>query len=130
MSLNSKKVIYYILIVIANILFITTESFGQNPSASSKDVNIEDSIKKHYRHYWADYPQKAKEEGVSGTVILTFDVDSTCSIINRKVKEGIGYGCDESALSSLDKMEKDLKNDNKSKCKPSSITMPVKFIQK
>ena len=74
------------------------------------------------------YPQAAAEAGIQGQVIVQFDLDSTCSIINRKIIKGIGYGCDEEALNSMDEAEKKLKKDNKAKCCCfKKIEIPVKF---
>jgi outer membrane biosynthesis protein TonB len=44
------------------------------------------------------YPKKAKENKVSGTVIIEFDRDSNCVFSNPKIIKGLGYGCDEEAL--------------------------------
>jgi TonB family protein len=74
------------------------------------------------------YPLAAAEAGIQGQVIVQFDVDSTCALINRKVIKGIGHGCDEEALNSMDEAEKKLKADNKSKCcRFKKIEIPVKF---
>lgn len=74
------------------------------------------------------YPLAAKEANIQGDVVVTFDIDSTCSLINRKIASGIGYGCDEEALRALDEAEKSLKSKNGSKCCPvKSIKVPVRF---
>jgi protein TonB len=43
------------------------------------------------------YPEQAVENGVEGTVFVTFVVEADGSISNPKVLRGIGYGCDEEA---------------------------------
>jgi len=120
MNLSYKSIIVLIP------FFTTIFSYGQD----SSKMTVEDSIKTKYVRYPVKYPKKAKENGISGTVIVTYDIDSTCSFVNRTIKEGLGYGCDEAALAVLDKIEKDIKRDNKSKCKPFSMTMPIRFIMK
>ena len=47
------------------------------------------------------YPRQAQDNNISGTVILAFDIDSSCRIINIRVDKGIGYGCDEEAIKAL-----------------------------
>ena len=43
------------------------------------------------------YPEKAAENGIYGTVYVTFVVEKDGSISNPKIIRGIGYGCDEEA---------------------------------
>lgn len=129
MSFNKYPVIFFNGIVMTILLFTASVSYGQNVS-KTKPLDLKDSIKTRYYQYPVKYPKEAIEKGIGGTVIITFYIDSTCSIINRRVKEGIGYGCDEAALSVFDKVEKDMKRDNKSRCIPDSMTFPVRFISK
>ena len=44
------------------------------------------------------YPIKAREEGISGRVYITFIIDENGNIKEPKVLRGIGGGCDEEAL--------------------------------
>jgi len=44
------------------------------------------------------YPQQATENGIQGTVYVSFVVDSKGNITDVKVLRGIGGGCDEEAL--------------------------------
>ena len=44
------------------------------------------------------YPQQATENGIQGTVYVSFVVDSKGNITDAKVLRGIGGGCDEEAL--------------------------------
>lgn len=44
------------------------------------------------------YPKDAKSKGIEGKVYVEFVVDETGSLTEIKVKEGIGYGCDEEAV--------------------------------
>ena len=73
------------------------------------------------------YPKEALENKVEGTVLLAFDLDSTCKIVNPRVLRGIGYGCDEMALQELIRLSYnetvfDLKN-----CPHSSLEIPIQF---
>lgn len=44
------------------------------------------------------YPEKARNEGIQGTVKLRFEVDYKGKVHHVKVISGIGYGCDEEAI--------------------------------
>lgn len=48
-----------------------------------------------------NYPEKAKNAGIEGEVILSFIVDKDGSIVDPQVIRGIGAGCDEEALKVL-----------------------------
>ncbi len=45
-----------------------------------------------------NYPRDARENGITGSVYVSFVIDSKGKVINTKVKKGIGGGCDEEAL--------------------------------
>ena len=45
-----------------------------------------------------NYPNIAKEKGTSGTVYISFFIDTNGKAIDHKVETGIGDGCDEEAL--------------------------------
>lgn len=45
-----------------------------------------------------NYPDEAKDKGISGVVYVTFVVDYDGEITNVKVIRGIGGGCDEEAV--------------------------------
>ena len=47
------------------------------------------------------YPRIAQDNGISGTVMLLFDIDSNCRVVNIRVEKGIGFGCDEEAVKAL-----------------------------
>ena len=57
--------------------------------------------------YLADnisYPQKAREEGIQGTVYVTFVVEKDGSIADVRILRGIGGGCDEEAMEVVENM--------------------------
>jgi len=45
-----------------------------------------------------NYPKKAKENGISGTVYVSLTIDEKGNVSNVKVLRGIGGGCDEEAV--------------------------------
>lgn len=50
------------------------------------------------------YPPIARENGITGTVYVTFIVDKEGKVSDAKVLRGIGAGCDEEALRVINKM--------------------------
>jgi TonB family protein len=44
------------------------------------------------------YPENARRKGIQGKVLLDFIVLENLEVTDVKVKEGLGYGCDEEAL--------------------------------
>jgi hypothetical protein len=113
--------------------FITTNLFSQRgtikvvkPTENKSKIDSVASYRQSvalFSTMTLEYPLLAKENNISGTVIISYDIDSNCSFINRKVVSGIGYGCDEAALKSLDQMEIDLKRKNNFPCKSSKNNM-------
>ncbi len=52
------------------------------------------------------YPAEAQKRGIQGKVIISFGISKEGNIINPKVVEGIGHGCDKEALRVVKKMPK------------------------
>ncbi len=73
------------------------------------------------------YPQVAKESGISGTVYVSFVVDSRGKVQEAKIMRGIGGGCDEEALRVIKMMPG--WNPGKQAGKPVRVqfTMPIRF---
>ncbi|MCX6303432.1 MAG: energy transducer TonB [Bacteroidetes bacterium] len=44
------------------------------------------------------YPDKARDARVEGSVVVEYDIHDNGMVRNPKVLKGIGYGCDEEAL--------------------------------
>jgi len=105
-------------LIVALFIFCCLSTYAQ-----CKDTAVHYFIKAN-----AKFPRSALEKGIHGNVIVSFDIDSSCSIVNRQVTKGLGYGCDEAALESLDIAEERLKKEHNSKCCPvRGLTAPVKF---
>lgn len=65
------------------------------------------------------YPKEARTNNVEGKVVIQFIINEDGTPSDFKVKEGIGYGCDEAAVEAFKKMPK---------WKPATINgQPVKF---
>ena len=76
------------------------------------------------------FPQSAKEKGISGTVYVSFLVESTGKISDIKVLKGIGSGCDEEAIRVVRKMPNWIPGKQAGKPVGVKFTMPIKFSQK
>jgi hypothetical protein len=48
-----------------------------------------------------EYPKKARDNNICGTVIVEIEVDSLGIQRNPRVTKGLGYGCDEAALKAV-----------------------------
>jgi len=109
-------------------LFITVASTAQINQLTIMTSSTGDSISINFKLYRVKYPSMAKENGLQGTVKIIFDIDSTCSIVNRNVTNGIGGGCEEEAMKTLNAAEIDLKKRNSNRCKNmTGLTHEVKF---
>ena len=96
-------------------------------NANSESVNLRNDSLEFYR-YSIKYPRDAQSNSIEGTVMYTIDIDSTCSIINRRLIKKLGYGCEEAVNETLNTWQKDMKKKNKSKCKPGKdLSLPVNF---
>ena len=49
------------------------------------------------------YPEIAKRSGIEGTVLILLKSMRGGNVINTKVREGIGAGCDEAAIEAIKK---------------------------
>jgi TonB family protein len=77
-----------------------------------------------------NYPQKAKETGIQGTVYVSFHVDENGNVVNAKVIKGIGKECDEEALRVIKMMPKWKPGNQSGKSVKVAFTLPIKFALK
>ncbi|MES2431932.1 MAG: TonB family protein [Bacteroidota bacterium] len=56
------------------------------------------------------FPKEAADNNISGTVIVIFDIDSTCNKVNIRIEKSLGYGCDEEALRAISKCKNYIHN--------------------
>lgn len=104
---------------ISLLLFVALEAWCQSDTIPNKGPWISTS---------GIYPIKAQEAGISGNVIIQFEVDSVCQITNKRVIQGLGYGCDEAALRLINgKYETTLMKINHFKCAAGTMTVPIAF---
>jgi TonB family protein len=74
------------------------------------------------------YPQNAKENGVQGTVYITFIITASGKVTKAQVLKGIGGGCDEEALRVINKMPDWIPGRQSGIEVPVQYNLPIKFI--
>ncbi len=103
-------------LLIAHSLFF----FSQNNSIPNES-NTNYSLK-------MEYPMEAQLNEIEGSVIITFDLDATCSIHHIRQDIVLGYGCEDAIFDSLCELELLLKKDFNNTCEPLvDNTIPALF---
>jgi protein TonB len=74
------------------------------------------------------YPAIARENGISGQVIVQFVVSKDGEIQKAKVVRGIGGGCNEEALRVVNEMPKWKPGKHNGRPVPVTFTLPIKFV--
>jgi protein TonB len=74
------------------------------------------------------YPAIARENGISGQVIVQFVVTKDGDIQKAKVVRGIGGGCDDEALRVVNAMPKWKPGKHNGRAVPVTFTLPIKFV--
>jgi protein TonB len=74
------------------------------------------------------YPAIARENGISGQVIVQFVVSKEGDIQKAKVVRGIGGGCNEEALRVVNGMPKWKPGKHNGRAVPVTFTLPIKFV--
>ena len=73
------------------------------------------------------YPEKAKDENISGRVFISFVIEKDGSVSNVKVLRGIGGGCDEEAARVISSMPKWKPGKQKGEFVRVSYQIPIMF---
>ena len=74
------------------------------------------------------YPAIARENGISGQVIVQFVVAKDGEIKNARVVRGIGGGCNEEALRVVNGMPRWKPGMHNGRAVPVTFTLPIKFV--
>ena len=74
-----------------------------------------------------DYPEMARETGISGKVFVTFVVEKDGSITDVRVLRGIGGGCDEEAIRGVKSMPKWTPGRQRNMPVRVQFNLPIKF---
>ena len=109
------KRFYILAILIIQTLFLVAQ--GNTPNESNTHYSLK-----------MEYPREAEMNEIEGTVIITFDLDKTCSIHNIRQDVILGFGCEDVMFDSLCELEELLKKDFNSTCDPIvDNTLPAVF---
>ncbi|MCC6385246.1 MAG: TonB family protein [Bacteroidia bacterium] len=76
------------------------------------------------------YPAIARENGITGTVYVTFEIDQNGKVKDAKVLRGIGGGCDEEALRVVRNMPSWKPGKQRGKPVRVQYNLPVRFVLK
>ena len=74
-----------------------------------------------------NYPEMARESGISGKVFVTFVVEPNGSVTNVSILRGIGGGCDEEAKRVIKAMPRWIPGKQRGKPVRVQFNMPIKF---
>jgi TonB family protein len=74
-----------------------------------------------------DYPSNAEEEGITGTVLVSFVVSKTGKISNTRILRGVGKACDEEAKRVINEMPLWLPGKQNGRYVPVLFQIPIKF---
>ncbi len=73
------------------------------------------------------YPERAKEAGIEGKVLVGFNINTDGSISDINVVNGIGYGCDEAAKSLIAQMPNWIPEQLDGRYLQTYYTLPIAF---
>jgi TonB family protein len=73
------------------------------------------------------YPQQARENGIQGTVYVTFVIETDGSITDIRILKGVGGGCDEEVIKLIKNMPRWKSGTQNGKPVRVQYNMPVKF---
>ena len=104
--------------------FSGCNDFGTNIKAKRKCSN---SNLVHFISLNLEYPEEAKEQGINGTVLISFVVDEYGVIQDPYVLKDIGGGCGDAALDVVNKMGRWEAGVNKNKKVKVKLNLPIKF---
>lgn len=76
------------------------------------------------------YPAIARENGITGTVYVTFEIDQNGRVKDAKILRGIGGGCDEEALRVVMNMPPWKPGKQRGKPVRVQYNLPVRFVLK
>jgi protein TonB len=94
----------------------------QNPEFPDGNAAMMRFLQEHMK-----YPVLARENGIEGTVFVSFVVAKDGSIQKVEIKRGIGGGCNEEAMRVVNMMPKWKPGKQQGKAVPVYFTLPVKF---
>jgi TonB family protein len=82
-----------------------TANAAQSITINSEFPEGEKGVEKYIRNK-VQYPERAMEEGISGSVKVSFIIDENGNVKNPVIVDGLGGGCNEEAIRVISKMPK------------------------
>jgi len=100
-------------------LFVVVEKMPEFPGG---DYEVKKYLKKNI-----NYPEEAKQQGIQGTVYVTFIVETDGKITEVRILRGIGGGCDEEAVRVIENMPNWKPGEIRGEVSRIPFTMPIRF---
>lgn len=110
------------LLIITVFTLIVLDGYSQDTNYRSI-IKTDTTFTLHYR----TYPPIARELGIKGTVMVYFEIDSSCNFTNIKITNSLCEGCDNTLMNDLKKEELYFKKENKSKCTERIVRFPIRY---
>lgn len=82
---------------------------------------------KAYLEQNLQYPERAKQANIQGTVYVTFVVDKEGQLVKPEILRGIGAGADEEALRLVNEAPKWIPGSQRGKTQPVRMRIPIRF---
>lgn len=102
----------------------------ENESSEEKRTSCTYNKIQEYLARTIVYPPVAKDNGITGTVYVTFVIDQTGTVKDAKVLRGVGGGLDEEAIRAVKAMPKWNAGQQRGKAVQVQYNLPVKFTLK
>jgi TonB family protein len=103
----------------SNEMFVVVEKMPEFPGGEKARMKyLKENI---------NYPEEAKQQGIQGTVYVTFIIEPDGRITEVKLLRGIGGGCDEEAVRVIENMPKWKPGEIKGEIIRKQFTMPIRF---
>lgn len=110
------------LLIFASILLLKFELFAQDkldkePFPAGGMGELASKVK---------YPEEAKKDNIQGKVIIQTVVDEKGDVVETKVLQSLGHGCDETALAAI-KATKFTPGEKDGKKVKATVVIPISF---
>ncbi len=102
-----------IIILLVTFALPNLNAFGQDRDIKKDSSDTQHWIKQDLKF---SYPNGADGNDVQGKVIVSYDVDSTCKVVNVRLLQGIGHGFDEEAVKAVKRMKLTYPKEQRGKC--------------
>jgi protein TonB len=132
--------VFFIMIILSLMVIKPVSIFSQNNKTKNDQVyTVVETMPKYPGGQEAlmdflakniQYPQAAKEAGITGTVIASFVIEKNGNVSDIKILKGLGSGCDEEVIRVVNLMRKWKAGKQNGKEVRVQYNLPVKFSLK